>query len=374
MYIMNVDWDWVKQRPHFLAQHLSKSHEMLVFYPYSWRRTHLVKNERECVSLYPFFRLPLGGRFAFIRSLNVLLLRLLASVFIKWHRPDIVWISSPELFEYLPKHFSVKLIYDCMDDVLAFPANEPRRDSLAASEMDLFKASSSVFCSSENLRDKLITRLGYPEKYSIVYNAFEPSAFSAVSVDVDPKKNGGRTVLGYVGTISSWIDFDALVKVVDAFSSVEIHLLGPIENLGMPFPQYERIIYMGSVRHSDIQSYIVNFDALIMPFQVTDLIQSVDPVKLYEYVFFNKPIVSVSYPEIERFSDFVDFYANHEELISIIDRYVNEGFKNKYSVQMRDEFVIKNTWAQRVVCIEEKLAECFENKKTRFKKMQGFLT
>ena len=357
MYIMNVDWDWAKQRPHFLAHYLSKSHEMLVLYPYSWRRTHLVKNQRDCVNLYPFFRLPLGGRFAFIRSLNVLLLRLLSSVFIKWHRPDIVWISSPELFEYLPKHLSARLIYDCMDDVLAFPRNALRKDLLAASELELVKASSSVFCSSQNLRDKLITRVGYPEKYSIVYNAFNPSAFSVVSVDVEPKKNGGRTVLGYVGTISSWLDFDALVKVVDAFSSVEIHLLGPIENLGNSFPQYERIIHLGSVRHADIQAYLRDFDALIMPFQVTDLIQSVDPVKLYEYVFFNKPIVSVSYSEIERFSDFVDFYTNHDELTAIIYRYVNEGFKNKYSVQMRDEFVIKNTWAKRVVSIEEKLAE-----------------
>lgn len=348
IYIMNVDWDWAKQRPHFLAQHLSKSHETLVLYPYSWRRTHLVKNEREFVSLYPFFRLPLGGRFAFIRALNVLLLRLLASLFIKWHRPDIVWISSAELFEYLPKHLSANLVYDCMDDVLAFPSNASRKNSLAASEIELVKSSSSVFCSSENLRDKLIVRVGYPEKYSIVYNAFDISAFSAVSVDIEPKKNGGRTVLGYVGTISSWLDFDALVKVVDAFSSVEIHLLGPIENLGMPFPQYERILYMGSVRHSDIQSYIVNFDALIMPFQVTDLIQSVDPVKLYEYVFFNKPIVSVSYPEIERFSVFVDFYSTHAQLVAIIEQYLAHGFKRKYSDDERIQFTTSNTWFNRV--------------------------
>jgi hypothetical protein len=28
---------------------------------------------------------------------------MMASVFLRWHRPDIVWISSLELFEYLAK-------------------------------------------------------------------------------------------------------------------------------------------------------------------------------------------------------------------------------------------------------------------------------
>jgi teichuronic acid biosynthesis glycosyltransferase TuaH len=357
MYIMNVDWDWAKQRPHFLAQHLSRSHDVIVFFPYSWRRSHLAKNDRNGVRLYPFFRLPFGGKFAFIGKINAFLFRIMASVFIKWQRPNIVWISSPELFEYLPKHLSARLIYDCMDDVLAFPRNAPRRDSLMASEKELINACSHVFCSSENLRNKLIARAGCPEKYSVVYNAFEPSAFSGTSGNIETGKKRGPYVLGYVGTISSWLDFEALNKIVNAFPSVEIHLLGPIENLGMVLSQHERIKYLGAVRHEEIQTHVNKFDALMMPFEVTELIQSVDPVKLYEYVFFDKPIVSVRYTEIERFSNLVDFYSDHEELVAILAQYFNEEFRNKYSGEARDRFIAANTWAQRVVCIEEKLCQ-----------------
>jgi teichuronic acid biosynthesis glycosyltransferase TuaH len=275
MYIMNVDWDWAKQRPHFIAQYLSRSHDVIVLYPFAWRRAHLAKNDRDGVNLYPFFRLPLGGRFAFIGKLNVLFLRTMAKAFLKWYRPDIVWISSPELSEYLPKHLPTKLVYDCMDDVLAFPRNASRRDLLAANEKELINACSHVFCSSGNLRDKLIARAGHPEKYSIVHNAFEPSAFSGVSGYVESGKKEGKNVLGYVGTISSWMDFEALIKIADGFTSVEINLMGPIENLGMPLPQHERINYLGTVRHGDVQACVSGFDALIMPFKVTDLIQSI---------------------------------------------------------------------------------------------------
>ncbi len=357
VYIMNVDWGWAKQRPHFLAQHLSRSHDVIVIYPFAWRRGHLADNDRNGVRLYPFFRLPFGGRWALIGKLNVFLLRMMAKLFLKLHRPDIVWISSPELFEYLPKHLSARLIYDCMDDVLAFPRNASRRDLLAASEKELINGCSHVFCSSGNLCDKLIVRAGYPEKCSVVHNAFEASAFSGISGNDEAGKREGRYALGYVGTISSWLDFEALIKIVDAFPSVEIHLIGPVENLGMARPRHERIKYLGAVRHGDIQTLASGFAALLMPFQVTELIQSVDPVKLYEYVFFNKPIISVRYPEIERFSGFVDFYTGHEELMSIISRYLADGFRKKYSDDDRLKFIASNTWADRVNRIEEILSK-----------------
>lgn len=357
VYVMNVDWDWVKQRPHFLAQHLSRSHDVLVLYPYAWRRSHLARNDRDGVRLCRIFRLPFGGRLAFIGKLNVVLLRVMARVFLGWYRPDIVWISSPELFEYLPASFPGRLIYDCMDDALAFPGNVPRRDSLATSEKKLINACAQVFCSSGNLLDKLIARSGQPEKYSIVHNAFEPAAFSSAVEYAEPEKREGRYVLGYVGTISSWLDSEALVEIVDALPSVEIHLIGPVENRGASFPQHERIKYLGVIRHSDLQMHTAGFDALIMPFKVTELIRSVDPVKLYEYIFFDKPIVSVRYPEIEKFSDFVDFYTDYEELVAILVRYSNDGFRKKYSDEGRFKFITANTWAHRVACIEERLSK-----------------
>lgn len=356
VYIMNVDWDWAKQRPHFLAEHLSRIHDVIVIYPYSWRRNHIAKNDRHGVRLHPIFRLPLGGMFAFIGKLNVFLLRIMARVFLKYHHPDIVWISSPELFEYLPKHLSSRLIYDCMDDVLAFPINFPRRDLLTANETELINTCSHIFCSSNNLRNKMIARGSQPEKCFVIHNAFESSVFSfAVKVNKTQKKEG-RYVLGYIGTISSWFDFDALIKIVNEFNLIEIHLIGPTENLGVDLPKHERIKYIGAMRHGDIQTYISGFDALLLPFYVTELIQSVDPIKLYEYVFFNKPIVSVRYEEIERFSEFIDFYTDHHELIAIINRYLCEEFRKKYSDAKRLQFIETNTWADRTNQVQKYLA------------------
>lgn len=357
LYIMNVDWDWAKQRPHFLAQHLARSNDVVVVYPHAWRRRHLAVNDRAGLQLSAFFRIPLGGKFLLIRKLNERVLRLMAQTLIRSYRPDLIWVSSPELFACLPKQLPARLIYDCMDDVLAFPSNVARLDSLAEQELELVRASSYVFCSSRHLRDKLVARAGLPEKFTVIHNAYEPTAFADVIEKAEAGRLGGLRVLGYIGTLSSWLDHDALVKIVNEFPSIEIHLLGPIENPMMELPRHERIKHLGAVRHSDIQQYAGRFDALLMPFHVTELVRSVDPVKLYEYVFFNKPIISVWYEELERFADFVDFYSDHQELISIVGGYLGDGFRNRFSDDQRLQFLSKNTWEERTEQIHARLTE-----------------
>jgi hypothetical protein len=50
---------------------------------------------------------------------------------------------------------------------------------------------------------------------------------------------------------------------------------------------------MGQNHTKEIKSIMAEADILFMPFQVTDLIQSVNPVKLYEYIYSNKASISV---------------------------------------------------------------------------------
>ena len=355
LYIMHVDWDWAKQRPHFLAEHLSAHHDVLVLYPYARVRKNLVKNDRTSLRLLPFFPIASTGGFLPVRNFINGVSRILMRMVIRWHRPDLVWISSPDMFDYLPKPLPCRLVYDCMDDILAFPSNLWRKDWLGALEADLIHASDCVFCSSNNLRRKLSVRSGSNKKLVIVHNAFEPAAFAITPANSEKVKLDGRRIFGYIGTISSWFDFETLLRVVNEFKLIEIHILGPNENMESKAPRHERIKYLGAVRHDTIPIYVSQFDALIMPFKVIDLIRSVDPVKLYEYVYFNKPIVSVWYEEIDRFSEFADFYTTHQELSLIIDRYLKEGFKKKYTDAQQLRFINSNTWEDRVQQIQEYL-------------------
>ncbi len=48
LYIMGVDWGWIYQRPHVIAEYLSRDYEVTVAYPVKIWDRHIVKRiERE---------------------------------------------------------------------------------------------------------------------------------------------------------------------------------------------------------------------------------------------------------------------------------------------------------------------------------------
>ena len=98
-----------------------------------------------------------------------------------------------------------------------------------------------------------------------------------------------------------------------------------------------------------------SYDCLIMPFVVNDIVRFVDPVKLYEYIAFGKCIVSIYYPEIERFRDFVFFYRTPEEYRKLLDKLTESGFPPKYTDVQRENFLKENTWNMRYNILKKEL-------------------
>lgn len=159
--------------------------------------------------------------------------------------------------------------------------------------------------------------------------------------------------------VSEWFDFEALSYTLKYIKNIEYHIIGPVD---IDLPKLsEKIKFYGPVNHDELYSYAKNFDCLIMPFKLSELIYSVDPVKLYEYVNFNKPILAVYYPEIKRFSPFVDFYSDKEELKIKIEDMIQEDFKKKYSNSERLEFLKNNTWNIRIKKIMQNLEDLEDN-------------
>jgi hypothetical protein len=93
-----------------------------------------------------------------------------------------------------------------------------------------------------------------------------------------------------------------------------------------------------------------NADALIMPFVVNDLIKSVNPVKLYEYIYSGKPVITCSYNEINQFDDFVFRYNNGTEYLNLLKMMINNELIQK-DISYCQEFARKNTWGNRTKTI-----------------------
>lgn len=356
LYLMNVDWKWIKQRPHFIAEGLTKDNEVLLYYPFSYHRNKNVTCENATNLLKPkhYYCIPFRRKSAILEWVNNNWLKIFFSCIIKNYCPDLIWIAgNPDVAKYLSKNCLNKAVYDCMDDYYAMTGSEETIEK----EERIVNNAKTILCSSETLRNVIASRYNVDKNsIALVRNGYDGKN---ISLSINRKGNSHYFSIAYIGTISSWFDFEKISAVIEAIDNVKFHIIGPIkENIKDIADRLksDRIIFHGSVEHESLYELVNDVDCLIMPFVINDIILSVDPVKLYEYINFNKNIISVFYPEIDRFSKFVNFYNTKEELISVILELMNDN-SLKYSADERSKFLRENTWESRLGVISELISE-----------------
>lgn len=343
LYIMHVDWRWIKQRPHFIAEGLSDFYDVTVVHFCSKRylfQNPFISDINNELNILPAFRLPLYQNNS-VYHLNKFYMRFFFKILLKKYKPDIIWITYPQLHDYIPEN-SCKIIYDCMDLATGFDFKD--KSKIMDLERKLINDSSLVFTSSNYLFNQLINNYQCEDKLFLIRNAYSgeiiPELFDIEGSN--SKKSPKNFKIGYVGTISKWIDFTKIERTLKEINNIEYHFIGPCELDHVL--EDSRIKFHGPVNYNDIYKYVQDFDCFIVPFNVDDKIKSADPGKIYGYINYNKPIISVYYKELEYFSKFLYFYSTTEDLMELLKNMILNGFERKYSNDKRIEFLKKNSW------------------------------
>ena len=347
MYCMQVSWFWIKQRPHFIAEGLADDYRITVIDRKEFKKSVLNPTS---IKIYHRFRLPFE-RISVIKSINKVLYRIQYNIIAKFN--DIIWITSPIQYELLGECKGKKVVYDCMDDMPALASSLRERAERERFERKLLQRADVVFASSEHLRKHLIEKYG-PRDITVVNNAIKNDISTYKSIPFEssgiemPK---GKTIISYIGTISGWFDFDLLINYLNKNPKVELCLFGPRD---CSVPSHKQIRYYGPIEHKFVLGLMERSDILIMPFVVNDLIRSVNPVKLYEYIYSGKPCVAPLYEESKPFSNFVNLYSDQEGFEKIISSIINGEIKQQAKDKC-EEFAMRNTWSSRVLTIKKQL-------------------
>lgn len=345
LYISHVSWDWTKQRPQFIAEELSKYYNVIYVQEKSFRKKTIINEKTVTIKYLP--HIPFA-RFGIIKFINIFLYKI--QLINLCRKADVIWFTSPQVLKWVSKGFfrSKITIYDCMDDMIElFPSDK----QMEKNESILYKKASIVLASSAHLAEKLKKRYGGRD-ITIVNNAIS-SHFntSSIQLPLELKKyyyDNDKIIMTYVGSISSWMDFELLNKIIKEFPQIVINLWGPTHEVNIP--EHNGINLCGTVEHKYVSSILSSSDILIMPFVVNELIESVNPVKLYEYIYSGKPCLAPRYDESLPFEDFVCLYESHKDCLSVIDSII----KNEYHQRSLDDcraFVKNNTWRNRIEVI-----------------------
>lgn len=358
---MHIPFRWAKQRPQFLAENLNNYFDVLVESYQSFR----IKNQRfepTVLSVKKIIGMPFAKKSKITRKLNTDLIGL--QLLRRLKKTDIVWITHPKIWPSVKGKLSDSnlLIYDCMDNAIEFPDeknNSALRDEIMVCESELLARADVVFFSSLVLRETLKMRYRISNKpFYIINNGISKRLIDNFlqidqSTHIRTNTTGKRNIV-YIGTISNWFDFQLLEMSTEKYPSVVFHLYGPKEIDIRPNPN---LIFHGPIPHTEVLKVMLEADALIMPFLVTPLIESVNPVKLYEYILACKPVIATRFKESEYFEDFVYLFSGSEEFQILIKQLADNQLHPKNTREKSLSFCLQNTWEEKALHISTLLHE-----------------
>lgn len=345
LYIMGIDWGWIYQRPQIIEQYLEQHYNVTVVFPRSITQCFKKTRQKLPAAYQILWTLPWQEKNQLIGWVSKLINRRLLRQMTDY---DIIWIGYPLYYRYIPETYNGRIIYDCMDNHEALYPYQKGVSAMIAQETALAVKCDLLLVSSNNLYNKIAALPGVDqEKMHLIRNG--------VSIrqiwEVRPAEVKKRYKIGYFGTIAEWFDYDVLLESLERFDQIEYHLIGPI--VKKCEKEHPGIIYEGVVDHDKLAEFTKQYDCLIMPFVVNDVVEGVDPVKLYEYIALGKCIISVDYPEIARFGEFAYLYAGTERYLQVLENLISRGFPAKYQRKQQVEFLEDNSWEKRFEQINE---------------------
>lgn len=340
IYVSAYDWfSKIKQRPNHMFKIFAEKKYPCIF----CGSTKTVKTEYKYLHIIPYKYLKyiLRGNFqkVFVVSFSYPYQKL--GNFMKY-------ISDTDL-----------VIYELIDD-WELLGNSKVISFAKKMYLELIKRKNTYVLASAQKLYQLALEMGTPkEKLFLNRNAVSlqdfqrskyvcPENFKAI---VSKKK----PIIGYYGALTTeWFDFETVQNLVEKHPELEFVLIGYvyctfaeketnewIEKLNM----YPNFSYLPAVNYSEIPDYAHWWNVAIIPFKINEITKGTSPVKLFEYMAQELPIVTTDLPECKLYKS-VFVAKSVADFSKKIELALPKSSDKEY-LQLLKEDALNNTWEKR---------------------------
>jgi glycosyltransferase involved in cell wall biosynthesis len=246
------------------------------------------------------------------------------------------------------------MLYDCNDDPLAFPNTPP----WAGGYFERVVRDADIVVSAHAGLVERLRNIGTAEVHEVP-NGVDYELFEKAADGGPPDAMTGLTkpVLGYIGAIAQWFDFELVERIAGEFPSGSIALVGPVftdleRRLDGLLARCPNVRHLGPKPYDTLGSYVVGMDVCLVPLLKTPLRRVITiPNKLYEYASVGRPIVTMKYSnEMESLADLVYLSQDADGFV----RNCREAVERGADTERLKAFARENSWdttSERIVSL-----------------------
>ncbi|MDD4718571.1 MAG: glycosyltransferase [Bacilli bacterium] len=241
-----------------------------------------------------------------------------------------------------------KIIYEYIDDIDEELSGKRTAKKLLKNYYNIINNDNSyIVCTATNLYNNVL-KDNKGAKVKLITNGCDYNHFKKrkhnIPNEIKEIKKSGKPIIGYYGALASWFDYE-LIKKISNTNKYEVVLIGIKYDDSFDksdILKLDNIHYLGKIDYDELPAYSRFFDVSIIPFVINDITLSTSPVKVFEYMASEKPIVTTDLPECRKYKSIL-ISKDHKEFINNLEKAIGLIKDDKYMKILRDD-ALNNTW------------------------------
>lgn len=352
--------DYIKQT----CMILSKSNKVIVFL---WGEALSIKEiflqkfnikifqHKKSLTLFTPIHFVPFKRFETIRNLNLALNVFLLKIYFvinnfKYEK-KIVWIFNYELYK-MPVFFGQNYfsIFDCVD---YFSSIHQKTNKIIKVKVEYLIRNSKLFFVNSSSLAKLFSKykpITVPQGFDL--ETFKVNVKSGIKINL-PKN---KPIIGYTGSLNYRLNYRLLDKVAKGHQNWNFVFIGSkqvnkLEDNLLKTNFWQRKLFKNpnvfvfkNQPKKNLPAIISSFNVCLIPYTNKVVFNKYCfPMKMFEYFFMGKPIISTPIMELNQFKPYVKIVDSADSMSNGIRRLMKEPWPKKYS-EVEKKLAIQNSW------------------------------
>ena len=259
----------------------------------------------------------------------------------------IVWSYTPMFTGYFNKIKARKYVFDAVDDWREHEQYLSYRERLTKNYKKIEDKADLIFSVSEKLKEL------FNENQNVFWlpNGVDVEHFENQKYIPTDIQNIPKPIVGYSGIVEDRFDNDLLEYIAKENPNMSFVIVGWV--WGNRKLKLSNVHYLGQKSYQELPNYLHSFDVGIIPHKVNKFTDTMNPLKLYEYLASGMPVVSTDIKGLKGYDRYIRIGKTKEEFNNQIKCALKDD--NNISSLKRKSFISKDDWSNRIDFIIDKI-------------------